>query len=186
MHNFFWEFLVILHLWYNEWPLTDRLIPTLHKYTATYFFHQSYFSSPQCPFTPFSYILLFSLFLLFLLILSSSYSLLECPVSWLFSASYSIMSSWTSTNVNCAFLLGPSAPERQLPSIPVLLLSVVCVIALMLPTNYDERVGTSISIPSYLHLSVNQKLIAAYILGNTHFGFLLVFVDSQIAVNSKI
>ena len=65
------------------------------------------------------------------------------------------------------YISGPSVADRQLPSIPVLLLSVVCVIALMLPTTYDERVGTSI--PSYLHLSVNQKLIAAYVLGNIHF-----------------
>ena len=64
---------------------------------------------------------------------------------------------------------GPFIAERQSPSIPVLLLSVVCVIALMLPTIYDERVSPSI--PSYLHLSINQKLIAAYVLGKPQFAF---------------
>ena len=56
--------------------------------------------------------------------------------------------------------------ERQSPSIPVLLLSFACVVALMLPTTYDERVSSSV--PRYLHLSINQKLIAAYILGKIH------------------
>ena len=71
------------------------------------------------------------------------------------------------------FLVGPSVIERQSPSVPVLLLSFICVIALMLPTNHDERVGTSI--PSYLHLSVNQKLIAAFVLGENHFCYVSLY-----------
>ena len=58
---------------------------------------------------------------------------------------------------------GPPVADRHTPSIPVLLLSVICVIALMLPTNYDERIESFV--PPYLHLSINQKLVAAYVLG---------------------
>ncbi|XP_028401412.1 motile sperm domain-containing protein 1-like [Dendronephthya gigantea] len=46
------------------------------------------------------------------------------------------------------------------PGVMVISLCCVCLIALMLPT-----VGETTSIPPYLHLTVNQKLIAAYILG---------------------
>lgn len=47
------------------------------------------------------------------------------------------------------------------PSFVVILAGLVCIIALMLPQHGD--IGSRL--PEYLHLSVNQKLIAAYILG---------------------
>lgn len=54
---------------------------------------------------------------------------------------------------------GPSTPN------PVIILTAICcVIALMLPTTVYEDGEASI-LPSYLHLSVPQKLIAAYALG---------------------
>ncbi|XP_013780556.1 motile sperm domain-containing protein 1-like [Limulus polyphemus] len=46
-------------------------------------------------------------------------------------------------------------------SVIVILAAIVCIIALMLPTK-GESVG---SLPPYVHLSVHQKLIAAYTLG---------------------
>ena len=56
-------------------------------------------------------------------------------------------------------------PENRIaPSGPGLLtvfLAVVCITALMLPTLGDVES----LVPLYLHLSVNQKLVAAYILG---------------------
>ena len=65
--------------------------------------------------------------------------------------------------------------ERQTPSIPVLLLSFACVLALMLPTYFDEKASTSI--PPYLHLSINQKLIAAYVLGKTPYSSVMLSVS---------
>lgn len=47
------------------------------------------------------------------------------------------------------------------PSFIVILTAFVCIAALMLPLHGDR--GSSM--PEYLHLSVNQKLIAAYVLG---------------------
>ena len=44
------------------------------------------------------------------------------------------------------------------------MMAVVCIIALMLPLEGDKQ--HSDLIPQYLHLSVNQKLLAAFILGN--------------------
>lgn len=52
--------------------------------------------------------------------------------------------------------------QRSLPSIPVILLTICCIVALMLPTDKDK---TESFVPSYLHLSMNQKLVAAYVLG---------------------
>jgi len=54
--------------------------------------------------------------------------------------------------------------QRSLPSIPVIIVSLLCVIALMLPTQ-GEATSIYSRIPDYLHLTVNQKLIAAYVLG---------------------
>jgi len=53
--------------------------------------------------------------------------------------------------------------QRSLPSVHVLLLLLVCILVLMLPTQGDDNVTSSV--PKYLYLSVNQKLIAAFILG---------------------
>lgn len=47
------------------------------------------------------------------------------------------------------------------PSLLTVLLGLVCVAALMLPT-LGEQEST---VPVYLHLSVNKKLVAAYVLG---------------------
>lgn len=47
------------------------------------------------------------------------------------------------------------------PSIVVILAGLVCIVALMLPQHGES--GSRL--PDYLHLSVNQKLIAAYVLG---------------------
>lgn len=47
------------------------------------------------------------------------------------------------------------------PSLLTVFLGVVCIAALMLPTLGDMES----LVPLYLHLSVNQKLVAAYILG---------------------
>ena len=49
------------------------------------------------------------------------------------------------------------------PSLVVLLAAVFCIAALMLPSDTD----TESSLPKYMQLSVNQKLIAAYILGES-------------------
>lgn len=53
--------------------------------------------------------------------------------------------------------------QRSLPSIPVIILSVCCIVILMLPS--DKEVIEHSIIPPYLHISINQKLIAAYVLG---------------------
>jgi len=52
--------------------------------------------------------------------------------------------------------------QRSLPSVHVLLLLLACIIVLMLPTQGDN---VNSNVPKYLYLSVNQKLIAAFILG---------------------
>lgn len=49
------------------------------------------------------------------------------------------------------------------PSLLTVLLGLVCVVALMLPT-LGEQEST---VPVYLHLSVNKKLVAAYVLGES-------------------
>ncbi len=50
---------------------------------------------------------------------------------------------------------------RSSPGATVILLAIVCIMALMLPTQGEKHSH----IPEYLHLTVNQKLIAAYVLG---------------------
>ena len=47
------------------------------------------------------------------------------------------------------------------PSLWVIITAVVCIIALVLPMEGDKR----FDLPHYLLLSVNQKLLASYILG---------------------
>lgn len=54
-----------------------------------------------------------------------------------------------------------SRPVAGGPSLLTVLLGLVCMIALMLPT-LGEQEST---VPVYLHLSVNKKLVAAYVLG---------------------
>ena len=46
----------------------------------------------------------------------------------------------------------------------VIIMAVVCIIALILPMEGDKR----FDLPHYLLLSVNQKLLASFILGNVH------------------
>ncbi|XP_060070837.1 motile sperm domain-containing protein 1-like [Ylistrum balloti] len=48
------------------------------------------------------------------------------------------------------------------PSLIILLAAVSCILALMMPT---QGMDSETSLPEYLHLSIHQKLIAAYILG---------------------
>jgi len=52
--------------------------------------------------------------------------------------------------------------DQQGPSLWVIVMAVVCIIALMLPLESEEQSD----LPHYLLLSVNQKLLAAFILGN--------------------
>lgn len=54
----------------------------------------------------------------------------------------------------------PNALSSSSPSLVIILAAVLCVASLMLPTQ-----GESSPLPNYLHLTTNQKLIAAYILG---------------------
>ncbi|KAM8847907.1 motile sperm domain-containing protein 1 isoform X2 [Synchiropus splendidus] len=54
-----------------------------------------------------------------------------------------------------------SRPAGGGPSLLTVLLGLLCVAALMLPT-LGEQEST---VPVYLHLSVNKKLVAAYVLG---------------------
>jgi len=49
------------------------------------------------------------------------------------------------------------------PSLIVILTGLVCIVALMLP----QQGEVTSRLPDYLHLSVNQKLIAAYVLGRS-------------------
>ena len=57
----------------------------------------------------------------------------------------------------------PVIVERSLPSVPVVLLAILCIAALMLPSIGEDMKGSKI--PVQLHLSLNQKLLAAFMLG---------------------
>ena len=59
------------------------------------------------------------------------------------------------------FILAIIEDVKSGPGALVIGLGLFCLIALMLPTDGEHNS----SIPSYLHLTFNQKLIAAYILG---------------------
>lgn len=62
----------------------------------------------------------------------------------------------------CVYVtLAESRPVAGGPSLLTVLLGLVCMAALMLPT-LGEQEST---VPVYLHLSVNKKLVAAYVLG---------------------
>ncbi|XP_053229012.1 uncharacterized protein LOC128405984 [Podarcis raffonei] len=67
-------------------------------------------------------------------------------------------------------------PENRIassgPSLLTVFLGIVCIAALMLPTLGE---GGSL-VPLYLHLSVNQKLVAAYVLG-THLFVVITLCD---------
>lgn len=54
-----------------------------------------------------------------------------------------------------------SRPIAGGPSLLTVLLGLVCMAALMLPTMGEQES----TVPVYLHLSVNKKLVAAYVLG---------------------
>ncbi|XP_068390087.1 motile sperm domain-containing protein 1 isoform X3 [Eschrichtius robustus] len=60
-----------------------------------------------------------------------------------------------------SFQPGKNRTVSSGPSLLTVFLGVVCIAALMLPTLGDVES----LVPLYLHLSVNQKLVAAYILG---------------------
>lgn len=59
-------------------------------------------------------------------------------------------------------MFNADARPRTSPGATVVLLAVVCIAALMLPTQGEKQQS---NIPEYLHLTTNQKLIAAYVLG---------------------
>lgn len=61
----------------------------------------------------------------------------------------------------CFVLTTENRPVAGGPSLLTVLLGLVCMAALMLPT-LGEHEST---VPVYLHLSVNKKLVAAYVLG---------------------
>ena len=69
------------------------------------------------------------------------------------------------------------------PSFVVIFTAFACIAALMLPLHGD---GGS-SLPDYLHLTVNQKLIAAYVLGRLVVNLPLpsYSIDHQISIISK-
>ncbi|XP_013416374.1 motile sperm domain-containing protein 1-like [Lingula anatina] len=55
----------------------------------------------------------------------------------------------------------PGQSQSTSPSLVIIMAAIACIAALMLPTVGDKN----IKVPEYLVLSVNQKLIAAYVLG---------------------
>ncbi|KAM9377550.1 motile sperm domain-containing protein 1 isoform 4-T4 [Pholidichthys leucotaenia] len=57
--------------------------------------------------------------------------------------------------------LDKSRPVAGGPSLLTVLLGLMCMVALMLPTSGEQES----TVPVYLHLSVNKKLVAAYVLG---------------------
>ncbi|KAM9377549.1 motile sperm domain-containing protein 1 isoform 3-T3 [Pholidichthys leucotaenia] len=59
------------------------------------------------------------------------------------------------------FLDTESRPVAGGPSLLTVLLGLMCMVALMLPTSGEQES----TVPVYLHLSVNKKLVAAYVLG---------------------
>lgn len=67
------------------------------------------------------------------------------------------------SNISLFFcvLTSENRPVAGGPSLLTVLLGLVCMAALMLPT-LGEHEST---VPVYLHLSVNKKLVAAYVLG---------------------
>ena len=80
-------------------------------------------------------------------------------------------------------LLIPISGGRNVggPSFVVIFTAFACIAALMLPLHGD---GGS-SLPDYLHLTVNQKLIAAYVLGRLVVNLPLpsYSIDHQISFN---
>ena len=62
---------------------------------------------------------------------------------------------------------------QQGPSLWVIIMAVVCIIALVLPLDSDKYTG---SVPRYLLLSINQKLLASFILGR-HGCFFVIFIN---------
>ncbi|XP_060126042.1 motile sperm domain-containing protein 1-like isoform X1 [Zootoca vivipara] len=79
-------------------------------------------------------------------------------------------------------------PENRIassgPSLLTVFLGIVCIAALMLPTLGE---GGSL-VPLHLHLSVNQKLVAAYVLGTHFFGrcFVLGFGAGRVVAVGEI
>jgi len=49
----------------------------------------------------------------------------------------------------------------------------------MLPTDTDEQKTLTTIIPSYLYLSMNQKLVAAYVLGTMHIFYITISLIEQ-------
>ena len=78
-------------------------------------------------------------------------------------------------------LLSTGFVGQQGPSLWVIVMAVACIIALVLPLEGVEYSG---SLPHYLLLSVNQKLLAAFILGR-HDCFVLLFYFNFLTQRSQ-
>lgn len=72
-----------------------------------------------------------------------------------------LLVGFRSSEIVVLFFLTENRAVSSGPSLLTVFLGVVCIAALMLPTLGDMES----LVPLYLHLSVNQKLVAAYILG---------------------
>ena len=59
----------------------------------------------------------------------------------------------------------PHHQQQQQPNMVACLAALVCIIALFLPTEGDNTSDTIFQNYDYLHLTVNQKLVFAYVLG---------------------
>ncbi|XP_028315413.1 motile sperm domain-containing protein 1 isoform X1 [Gouania willdenowi] len=70
---------------------------------------------------------------------------------------------WTDSEFfeQTAFQTAESRPVAGGPSLLTVLFALVCMAALMLPTLGEQET----TVPVYLHLSINKKLVAAYVLG---------------------
>jgi hypothetical protein len=56
-------------------------------------------------------------------------------------------------------------PYGQHPNLIACFAAIVCIIALFLPTEGDNAENNALKNYPYLHLTVNQKLVFAYVLG---------------------
>ena len=105
---------------------------------------------------------------------SASEAFQQCPSLGLMSSVASSVKNDPSTGMNLpggAMFYNPSGNAAHYnPNYVAVLTALVCIIGLMLPTSTSDKNGSSSagsisSIPTYLHLSVNQKLLIAYTLG---------------------
>lgn len=105
---------------------------------------------------------------------SASEAFQQCPSLGLMSSVASSVKNDPSTGMNLpggAMFYNPSGSAHYNPNYVAVLTALICIIGLMLPTSTSDKDGPSAGsgsispIPTYLHLSVNQKLLIAYTLG---------------------